>query len=131
MDTTTQEALYIRSRDPQQYARLQFLTKEGPRLRTSLTQKKLLTQSQCIFRQGERLGRLLAWLSKEQSRGISVPHILGPDGDLLYALEEIIRCFVSYYRSLYSSRVTYGEDELTSYLEDIDIPALQHIGRTR
>lgn len=70
-EASIQEALYVRTRDPQQYIRLQTLTTEVLSLRSSLTQKKLLAQSH--FEQGERSGNLLAWLSREQLGGISVP----------------------------------------------------------
>lgn len=81
-DAASGEELFIRTWDPQHYAHLQLLTREVLDLRTSLTQKKLLAQSQRIFEQGERPGRLLAWLSREQMRGMSVPHIMGPRGEL-------------------------------------------------
>lgn len=41
----TQEALYVRSREPHHYARLQSLTREVLYLCVFLTQKKLLAQS--------------------------------------------------------------------------------------
>lgn len=66
----------------------------------------------------------MAWLSREQSGGISVPHILGLTGDLLYSPDEINRCFVDFYRSLYSSRADYREEDLMDYLADTDIPVL-------
>lgn len=100
-----QEMLYVGSRDPQHYIRLQCLTREVLSLRTSLTQKTLLAESQRIFEQGERSEKLLALLSREQFRGFSIPHILGPSGDLLYTPEEINNCFVTYYKTLYSSKV--------------------------
>ena len=95
-----QEAQYVRSRDPCDYDALQSLTGEVVRIRTALTQKRLLAQSQRIFEQGERSGKLLAWLSQEQSGGMCVPCIRGPGGDLLYAPDEISDCFVSFYKNL-------------------------------
>lgn len=50
------EALFVRTRGPQHYARLQILTKEVLCLRTSLTQKKLLAQSQRISERGRGRG---------------------------------------------------------------------------
>lgn len=69
MEAGLQEARFVRSRNSQDYVRLQSLTGEVLRLCTSLTQKLMLAQSQCIFEQGERSGKLLAWLSREQSGG--------------------------------------------------------------
>lgn len=71
-ETTRQEAIYIRSPDPQSYARLQSLLRETLLLRTALTQKKILHQTQRILEQGERTGHLLAWLSREQTMGMSI-----------------------------------------------------------
>lgn len=59
-EATIGEPLFVRTRDPQHYAQLQLMTREVLRLRTSITQKKLLAQSQRIFEQWKRSGRLLA-----------------------------------------------------------------------
>lgn len=68
-DASSAEVHFVCTRDPVHYSQLQLMTSEVVRLRTSLTQKKMLAQSQRIFEQGERAGRLLAWLSREQARG--------------------------------------------------------------
>lgn len=119
-----QEALYIRAPDPQTYARLQSLLRETLLLRTALTQKKLLHQTQRIFEQGERTGCLLAWLSKEQSMGMTISQIRAQDDSLLSTPAEINSEFSSFYQQLYSSRVSYTPEELTAYIASVDIPTL-------
>lgn len=119
-----QEAQFLRTKDPGDYDTLQLLTREVVRIRTSLTRKSLLAQTQRIFEQGERSGKLLAWLSREQQGGMCIPHIQGPDGCLTYDSDEINDSFASFYRNLYGSKVTYTRDELTDYLEPIDFPVL-------
>lgn len=81
-ETARKEALYVRSQDPQSYAQLQSLSREVLLLRTTLmlTQKKLLHQTQRIFEEGEKTGHLLAWLSKEQSGGMTIGQIQDSDG---------------------------------------------------
>lgn len=76
-EASRQEALYVRSRDPQQYTRLQSLTQQALLLRTSLTQKKLMHPFQHIFEQEEKTGHLLAWLSREQLGVTTIVQVLG------------------------------------------------------
>lgn len=90
-----QEAQFLRTKDPRDYDVLQLQSGEVVRIRTSLTQKRLLAQAHHIFEQGERSGKLLAWLSREQTGGMCIPHIQGPGGDLRYTPDEINNCFVS------------------------------------
>lgn len=80
-----QEPQFIRSKHPRDYDELQSLTREVVRILTSLTQKPLLAQLQQIFEQWERSGKLLAWLSREQSGEMCVPYIQGSGGGLMYA----------------------------------------------
>lgn len=122
-EASEQEALYVNTRVPQHYARLQSLTQEAL-LRTKLMQKKLLNQSQRIFEQEERTGRLLSWLSREQSGLTTIAQIQASDGTLLSTPKDINQRFADYYQLLYSSRVSYDQNNLTSYLEKIDIPVL-------
>lgn len=119
-----QEALYVRSREPQHFTRLQSLTQKALLLRMSLTQKKLLHQTQRIFEQGEKTGHLLARLSKEQSEVMTIAQIQGQDGVLLSHPRDTNQCFTTYYQQLYSSRVTYDQKDLDDYLEETDIPIL-------
>lgn len=67
---------------------------------------------------------MLAWLSREQAGGMSVSHIMGPTGEPVFSPEGINQCFAEYYRTLYSSRADYRDEDLTTYLEDIDILVL-------
>lgn len=68
-EASRQEVLYIRTQDSQQFSHLQSLTKGVLLLRTSLKKKNILHQSQHIFEHEENMGRLLAWLSREQTGG--------------------------------------------------------------
>lgn len=119
-----QEALYIRSPNPQTYTRLQSLLGEVLSLRTALTQKRLLHQKQRIFEQGEKTGHLLAWLSKEQSVGMTIGQIQAGDGTLTSTPEGINDVFASYYQTLYQSQTSHAPEDLLAYLEKIDIPTL-------
>lgn len=75
-EAVRQEALHVSSQDPHSFARLESMSREILLMRTTLTQKNFLHQTQHIFEQGEKTGRLLAWLSREQSSGMTIGQIL-------------------------------------------------------
>lgn len=93
-------------------------------LRTTLTKKLLLNQSQHIFEQGEPTGYLLAWLSREQSVTTSIANIRGSDGRLVSDPAEINACFSSYSWDLYSSRSRNTSAELQAFLDGVQLPTL-------
>lgn len=95
-----------------------------PRITTSLTKKKLLQQSQRIFEQGERTGKLLAWLAHEQCQGQL-------SGTILLDLTPITECFADCYASLYKLKVSYTPAKLPTYLTEIDFPVLTDEYRAR
>lgn len=74
------ERQYTQTGDSELHAKLQESTREVMLIRTSLTKKKLLQQTQRIFEEGERGGRLLAWLAREQSASMSVLSLIDGDG---------------------------------------------------
>lgn len=125
------EAAYIRDRTSQAYASFQEALRDVSLIRTSLTKLHLLHQSQRIFEQGEKSGRLLAWLSREYSSPVSIPRIQSSDGEILTDSSQIIEQFAAYYQELYRSRVRFTESELQAYLEGIDLPYLTDATRER
>lgn len=77
------------------------------------------------------MGRLLAWLSRDQT---SLAHIVGVQGDgglLLTDPEQINTRFASYYQQLYTSRAHYSMDQLDQYLTRLDFPNLNNDARRR
>lgn len=71
----------------------------------TLTQKKMLFQSKRMFKQGERNGKLLAWLAKEQTPISAIANIEDASGALLRNViirssERIINFLVFYYQTL-------------------------------
>lgn len=125
------EAQYTANKDETCRIDLQCAMREVTLLRVAATRKIMLHQSQRIFEQGERTGRLLAWLSREQAATTSVANIKEASGRLLSDPRDINRCFASYYEDLYSSRVQYSADELQTYIDAIELPCLSVAARQR
>lgn len=121
---TDLEAQYSASRDEVHRVDLQCAVREVALLRVAATKKLLLHQSQCIFEQGEWTGRLLAWLSREQSMTTTVANIKDVTGQLLSDPRDINSCFASYYADLDTSRVRYSAEELQAYMDAIELPSL-------
>lgn len=87
-------------------------------LRVAGAKKQQLTQTQHIFEQREKTGRLLAWLAKEQQPVTAIARLRETDGTLVMAPVFINARFVSYYSTLYS-KADYSEMELDSFLDQI------------
>lgn len=58
----------------------QVALREVSCLRVTVAKKQMLYQSQRIFEQGERTGRLLVWLSKKQCSSTQIASIKDVDG---------------------------------------------------
>lgn len=111
---------YTQTKVPMLHDRLQESTRSVLMLRTSLTKKKMLQQSQNIFEEGERSGRLLAWLVCEQSPSTSVLSVVDKAGIRQTASRAITDCFAFYYTEPYSSWVDYSMEDLHIHLSDVD-----------
>lgn len=69
-------------------------------------------------------GHLLAWLSKEQSTGITIVSLHDEDGILLSDPAAINAKFALFYKTLYSSGVQYSMSDLDSCLGVIEFTTL-------
>lgn len=118
------EAQYAVTGEESQRLPLSAALREVPLLRGSAANKQLLYKSQRVFEQGERTGRMLAWLSKEHTISTQVANVRDNSGRLLTDPGEINSSFASYYADLYSSKVRYSQAELHSYLDSIELPTL-------
>lgn len=99
------ESSYVVTRDAGTYAALQTLHREISVMRATATRKLLPSQSQRIFEQGERSGRLLGWLARKRS---TVAHIANIKDDQEHIQSDPVQInarFAQYYESLYTSRV--------------------------
>lgn len=111
------DSSYVTTKDAGTYATLQALHREIALLRATATRKLLLSQSQRIFQQGERSGRLLAWLAKECSTIAHIANIKDDMGNLLADPAMINDRFAQFYELLYTSKTDYT-------LSQIDFPVL-------
>lgn len=93
-------------------------------LRVAKANNKQLVQSQKIFEQGEKTGRLLAWLAKEQSITPTIARIAATDGTIKTDPVDINTCFMEFYSNLYSSRAEYSVEELSGFLDEVEFPTL-------
>lgn len=98
-------------------------------LRVAKANKRQLAQTQRIFEQGDKTGKLLAWLAKEQSPVSTIARIRKNDGTLVSDPAKINACFAEYYSSLYSSRAQYSAKELSDFLDEITLPTLTAAAR--
>lgn len=67
---------------------------------------------------------MLAWLARESSSPVTISAIADFDGSLLTDPTSINGRFASFYQELYSSRMTCTDEELTAYLEEMELPCL-------
>lgn len=80
-------------------------------LRVAKANKRQLSQTRPIFEQGDKTGRLLAWISREQSLVFTKARLCRGDGTLVTDPIDINACFADFSSTLYSSRVccTFGD----------------------
>lgn len=114
----------MNTKDAGTYDTLQALHHEIALLRATATRKLLLSQSQRIFEQGERSGKLLAWLAKDPSTIAHIANIKDDMGQLLADPAMINARFAQFYELLYTSKTDYTIDTLQHFLGQIDFPVL-------
>lgn len=98
-------------------------------LRVAKANKQQLAQTQKIFEQGEKIGRLLAWISKEQSPVSTIASIRRSDGTSVTDPVNINLCFADFYAALYSSRAQYSFVELFDFLDGVTLLVLTTAAR--
>lgn len=125
------EKEYVHTRNVLTYDTMQSLHREISLLRIETTRKQLLAQSQRIFEQGEKTGRMLAWLAKERSPSMHIAHIKDDEGMIHSDSGDINRQFTQYYQRLYTSRVSFDEEDLCTFLDRIDFPQLTTEARNK
>lgn len=98
-------------------------------LRVAKANKRQLAQTQRIFEQGDKPGRLLAWISKEQSPVSTIARLRRDDGTMVTDPVNINVCFTEFYAALYSSRAHYSPEELKNFLDEVTFPVLTEAAR--
>uniref|UniRef100_A0A803JHH5 Reverse transcriptase domain-containing protein n=1 Tax=Xenopus tropicalis TaxID=8364 RepID=A0A803JHH5_XENTR len=91
---------------------------------TKLTRKRLLYTNQRIFDQGEKAGKLLAYLSKSRDSQTLIPRIRDPNGVLATTPSVILDIFAKYYQDTYQSLYQATPEDLTAFLNKIEFPTL-------
>lgn len=120
----------MHTKDILTYDALQSLHREISLMRVETTKKQILAQSQRIFEQGERTGRLLACLAKERSSQSHIAHIKDDRGKLCSDPADINEQFAKYYKQLYTSTNTSTSEDLHSFLNQIEFPQFSDAARS-
>lgn len=79
---------------------------------------------QRVFEQGERAGKLLAYLAWQDASPPVVVTLSGPNNDTYSDPSSVAKAFQTYYADLYSSKTRVTEQETQAFLKDIPFPRL-------
>lgn len=55
-----------------------------------------------MFEHGDKCGRMLVYLSRDVQRPLVINEIMTSAGVLVHSQRDVLKCFVEYYRHLYS-----------------------------
>ncbi|XP_069604436.1 G-patch domain and KOW motifs-containing protein isoform X1 [Ranitomeya imitator] len=81
-------------------------------------------QRASFYSEGEKVGYLLSVVASAQRHSSHVYSIKTEDGTLVTQGEQILEVFRKFYDKLYTSSVERGAEDMTGYLEGIDLPRL-------
>lgn len=87
-------------------------------------QRQVFFWRQKVFEHGDKCGRMLAYLSRDMQTPPVITELMTPTGNLVQSPPDVLKCFVDYYRDLYSSHSTTTYLEAKSYLGTIPLPNL-------
>lgn len=118
------EAEFVRDPVQNRYIAWQDVLRDLSLLRLDLTKKSMIDSAQRVFEYGDKNGRLLAWLARGQHLVTHIGRLRGPEDRLLTLQADINEQFLRFYQTLYASRVSYSDSELSQYLDQIQLPTL-------
>lgn len=84
-----------------------------------------------MFDHGDKTGKLLAWLARDQVPSAHIEGIRDEEGLTLSDPVEFNAKFALYSQQLYSSRAQYSIAQLVQYLDKIEFPVLSDTARQR
>ena len=106
---------------------LNILTKLKYDFNVIITQKAefaLFRARQKYFEEGDKAGRLLARYIKQREAMSAIPAIRDSEGRLISDPKRINSAFRGFYNHLYTSESIAEQEEITSFLADLDLPKL-------
>lgn len=103
---------------------LKLQTRLVDQLHFEKAKQKLFFVKQRIFEQGERAGKLLAHLARQDMSPPVVITLLGPDSVTYSDPPTVAKAFQTYFMDLYSSKVQVTTQETQTFLKDIPFPQL-------
>ena len=77
-----------------------------------------------LYKEGDRSGRLLAWLIREDPARAPIGAIRDPSGQVINSQIDIKTTFAEYYRSLYSEPDPPDQQSINQYVKAIRLPIL-------
>lgn len=86
--------------------------------------RRFFFRNQQNYEQGNQARKLLAHMVKQQSTSLAVSKIRNTAGELVYAMDEIIKCLNEFYVSMYRTRLTCTDREMEQYMNKIEYPKL-------
>lgn len=121
---TDAEIAFINQPNPDTSSAFQEAQRKYTLHLTDYTQKKLLTQRQSIFADGDKNGRALAFLAGTETPRTFVTSLQTASGDYLSDPRDVCEQFRNYYAQLYKSRTTKAVTEISDFLARFRLPSL-------
>ena len=109
--------------NPGGYAQVQALRGECKDIEKDLAKIDYKHHIAKLHKEGDRSGRLLAWLTREDRDRPPIGAIRSSDGTTCHAQSDINKSFLEYYKSLYSNSCPEAT-ALESFLQRIQLPRL-------
>lgn len=115
---------FVSESTPDNVSALKFHTRLVDQLHYEKARQKHFFSRQQVFEQGERAGKLLAYLAHQDARPPVVVSLLDPLNKPRTDPPLVAAAFRSYYANFYTSQVTVTTRETRTFLQNIPFPQL-------
>lgn len=117
---------HIYQNDPSQAnaSHLKLQSRIMNQLQYEKARQKLFFAKQKYFEQGERAGKLLAFLARNEDKPPVVIALHSPEGQKITDPPVVSSKFREFFMDLYNSRTQEGPDDMISFLEGVAFPQL-------
>lgn len=112
------------SDNPEVQHRMQLKATEYKALVTDAAKQLARQREGRLYDQGDKAGKLIAWLDKKRATQRVVSELRTESGTLLTELQEIASEFAAHYRRVYTTGSMLPEEDSRTLLADIKMPTL-------
>lgn len=119
------ETAYNSNPTPENLDRVKLQSRMVTQLCTEKAKQSIFFCKQRIYEQGERVGRLLAYLAHLDDRPPVVVSLKDSEGHSITDPSQVASQFLHFYKNLYKSLSTHTQRELQTYLNTIQFPRLK------